>query len=124
MKNGHQSFYYVGMRFEFFFKRSFAFFHLAVDGSPPRLEGRPARVHRVHPGSSLRLRCPVASGSRPFRVEWSLDGERIDPATWTQHSFAGPADRTLRVRRVGKEEKGIYTCKVQYMEGDIPPPLN
>ncbi len=83
-------------------------------GSPPRVHGRPGRVRRVLQGDPLRLRCPVV-GSRPFRVEWFKDEERVDPDTWDLHSLSGRDDRVLRVRRVGAEAAGIYTCKVSYI---------
>ncbi len=39
------------------------------------------------------------------------DGERIDPSSWSQHSFSGAADQILKVRRVSADETGRYTCK-------------
>ncbi len=81
-------------------------------GSPPRVQGRPGRVRRIHRGETLRLKCPVV-GSGPFSVEWFKDDDRVDPTTWRQHSVSGRDGRVLRVRRVGPDAAGIYTCKVR-----------
>ncbi len=68
----------------------------------------------MRPGGSLRLHCPV-TGSPPFKVEWYRDEERIDPEGWggsRQYSLSGRGDRNIKIRKVGHEQAGIYTCKV------------
>ena len=85
----------------------FCFFFVSVVNAvrgPPRAEKSDIK-HVVKVGDSLKIKCPI-HGYPPPIVSWEKDEDEISYA-WSRYRATR---KTLKIKKVGKEDMGTYVC--------------
>ena len=85
----------------------FCFFFASVVNAvrgPPRAEKSDIK-HVVKVGDSLKIKCPI-HGYPPPIVSWEKDEDEISYA-WSRYRATR---KTLKIKKVGKEDMGTYVC--------------